>query len=150
MFCVCLTFSPRRLRHSWCAMITTMTRHSGLIGTPRLPSAAGPVTTCVCCCFYRVPCATVMNGNAESSGTSCSLLMVENCSVFVIVWKEFCHSERLIKHKSNQIVILNVKMADAENDVENDWHEVQKSDGEQSELENRSSDRSDNGRLVSE
>ncbi len=31
-------------------------------------------------------------------------------------------------------------MADAVNDVENDGHEAQESDGEQSELENRSSD----------
>ncbi len=60
-----------------------------------------------------------------------------NSSSFVIVWKEFYRSERLIKNKSNQIVILNVNMADAENDVENDWHEAQKSDGEQSELEIR-------------
>ncbi len=62
---------------------------------------------------------------------------------FVIVWKEFYRSERLIKNKSAQIAVLNVKMADAENDVENDGYEAQESDGEQSELENRSSDNID-------
>ncbi len=38
----------------------------------------------------------------------------------VIVWKEFYLSERLIKNESAQIAFLNVKMADAANDVEND------------------------------
>ncbi len=33
--------------------------------TPRLPAVAGARTTCVCC-FYRVPCATVMNRNAQN------------------------------------------------------------------------------------
>ncbi len=58
----------------------------------------------------------------------------------VIVWKEFYRSEGLIKNESDQIAVLNVKMADAENDVENDGHEAEESDGEQSELENCSSD----------
>ncbi len=61
----------------------------------------------------------------------------------VIFWKELYRSEGLIKNESAQIAILNVKMADAENDVENDGHEPQESDGEQSELENRSSDNID-------
>ncbi len=59
--------------------------------------------------------------------------------VIVCVWKEFYRSEGLIKNESDQIAVLNVKMADAENDVENDGHEAQESDGEQNELENRSS-----------
>ncbi len=58
----------------------------------------------------------------------------------MIVWKEFYRSEGLIKNESAQNAILNIKMADAENDVENDGHEAEKSDGEQSQLENRSSD----------
>ena len=58
----------------------------------------------------------------------------------VIVWKEFYRSEGLIKNESAQIAFLNVKMADAENDVEDDGHEAEESDGEQSDFENRSSD----------
>ncbi len=58
----------------------------------------------------------------------------------MIVWKEFYRSEGLIKNELAQIAVLNVKMVDAENDVENDRHEAQESDGEQSELEKRSSD----------
>ncbi len=58
----------------------------------------------------------------------------------VIVWTEFYRSEGLMKNESDQIAVLKVKMADVENDVENDGHEAQESNGEQSELENRSSD----------
>ncbi len=36
----------------------------------------------------------------------------------------------MIKNELAQIAVLNVKMADAENDIENDGHEAQESDGE--------------------
>ena len=53
-------------RPSGCVIFTTIARYSGLIHTPRWPAVAGAATTCGCCCFYRVPCATVMSRNAQN------------------------------------------------------------------------------------
>ncbi len=58
-------FTPAT-RPSGCVRFTTIARYGGLIRTTRSPAPAGAATTCVCCCFDRVPCATVMSRNAQN------------------------------------------------------------------------------------